>query len=145
MKTIYTIAFAILTMFATSSFAQDSSDLVKQIMEKADVTEEQAEGGAGALFGMAKEELSADDFGKISDVVPNMGGLLDAVPSVGNKQTSVLGKAAKGLTGMPKVQAAFDKLGISQDKVALFTPVVVNYVEKKGGKVLGDMLGKVFK
>ncbi len=144
MKTIYTLAVAVFTLIASSSFAQ-TSDLVKQLMEKADVTEDQAEGGAGALFGIAKEELSTDDFGKISDVVPDMGGLLDAVPSMGSNKTSMLGSAAKQLTGMPKVQAAFDKLGISQEKVALFTPVIVNYVEEKGGKVVGDMLGKVFK
>jgi hypothetical protein len=132
------------TLIATSSFSQ-TSDLVKQLMEKADVSETQAMGGAGALFEMAKEELSADDFGKISDVVPNMGGLLDAVPSLGSNKTSMLGSAAKQLTGMPKVQAVFDKLGISQDKVALFTPVIVNFIEDKGGKVLGGMIGKVFK
>jgi hypothetical protein len=144
MKTIYTLLLALFTIIASSSYAQ-TSDLVKQLMEKADVSEDQAMGGAGALFGMAKEELSADDFGKISDVVPNMGGLLDAVPSLGSNKTSMLGSAAKQLTGIPKVQAVFDKLGISKEKVALFTPVIVNYVEKKGGKVLGDLLGKVFK
>jgi hypothetical protein len=144
MKTIYTLLLALFTIIASSSYAQ-TSDLVKQLMEKADVSEDQAMGGAGALFGMAKEELSADDFGKISDVVPNMGGLLDAVPSLGSNKTSMLGSAAKQLTGMPKVQAVFDKLGISKEKVALFTPVIVNYVEEKGGKVLGDLLGKVFK
>lgn len=144
MKTIYTLTLALFTLIATSSFSQ-TSDLVKQLMEKADVSEDQAMGGAGALFEMAKGELPADDFGKISDAVPGMDDLLGSVPSIGNNKTSMLGSAAKQLTGMPKVQAAFDKLGISQDKVAVFTPIIVNYVEEKGGKVLGDMLGKVFK
>jgi len=144
MKTIHTLTLVLFTLIATSSFSQ-SSELIQQLMEKADVSEDQAKGGAGALFEMAKEELPADDFGKISDVVPGMDALLGSVPSIGGQKTSMLGKAAKGLTGMPKVQAAFDKLGISQDKVALFTPVIVNYVEDKGGKVLGDLLGKVFK
>jgi len=144
MKTIHTLTLVLFTLIATSSFSQ-SSELIQQLMEKPDVSEDQAKGGAGALFEMAKEELPADDFGKISDVVPGMDALLGSVPSIGGQKTSMLGKAAKGLTGMPKVQAAFDKLGISQDKVALFTPVIVNYVEDKGGKVLGDLLGKVFK
>ena len=144
MKTIYTLALAVFSLIATSSFAQ-TSDLVEQLMETADVSKDQAEGGAGALFGMAKETMSKEDFGKVSDVVPDMDGLLDAIPSTGSNKTSMLGSAAKQLTGMPKVQAAFDKLGISQEKVALFTPVIVNYVEEKGGKVVSDMLGKVFK
>jgi hypothetical protein len=144
MKTIKTLTLVLFTLIATSSFSQ-TSDMVKEIMKKADVTEDQAKGGTGALFEMAKEELSADDFGKISDVVPGMDDLLGSVPSLGSNKTSMLGNAAKTLTGMPKVQAVFDKLGISQEKVALFTPVVVNYVEDKGGKALGDLLGKVFK
>ena len=144
MKTIQTLTLVLFTLIATSSFSQ-TSDMVKEIMEKADVTEDQAKGGTGALFEMAKEEMSADDFGKISDVVPGMDDLLGSVPSLGSNKTSMLGNAAKTLTGMPKVQSVFDKLGISQEKVALFTPVIVNYVEDKGGKAMGDLLGKVFK
>jgi len=121
-----------------------SPDLIQSIMSGADVNKEQATGGAGALFGMAKESLNADDFKQVADAVPNMQGMLDAVPAMGGK-TSTLSSAATMLTGMPKVQAAFDKLGISKDKVALFTPIIVSYVEKKGGKLLGDKLAKSFK
>lgn len=142
MKTIYTIALAIMTLFATNSFAQETSDLVKEIMKTADVSEDQAKGGTGALFGMAQENMTKEDFGKVSDVVPDMGGLLEAIPSTQSSETSMLGTVATQVTGMPKVVAAFDKLGISQDKVALFTPVLVNYVENKGGKALGGLLGK---
>jgi hypothetical protein len=55
-----------------------------------------------------------------------------------------LGSAATQLTGMPKVLAVFDKLGISRDKVKLFTPFIVNYVEEKGSKAMGKLLEKVF-
>jgi hypothetical protein len=74
-----------------------------------------------------------------------MGGLLAAVPKVGGTSSSLLGSAATQLTGMPKVLAVFDKLGISRDKVELFTPFIVNYVEKKGGKVLSNLLANSFK
>lgn len=141
MKIMYTFIGILFTLFTTASYAQ-TSELVKQLMKETDVTESQAKGGSGALFEMAKEEMSAEDFGKISDVVPEMDDLLGSVPAIGNKNSSMLGGIAKQITGMPKVVAAFDKLGISEDKVALFTPLIVNYVEKKGGKALGDLLGK---
>lgn len=144
MKKFILLTLTIVAFLATSTIAQDSDDLIKQIMGAADVNETQATGGAGALFGMAKENMEKTDFDKVSDVVPNMDGLLDAVPSVGGK-TSMLGSAATQLTGSPKVVAVFDKLGISQDKVALFTPVIVNYVEKKGGKALSGLLGNALK
>ena len=128
--------------FASNSFAQ--SDLLKQIKEAASVSDDQAKGGTGAIFEMAKETMSKDDFGKVSDVVPGMGDLLSAVPSVGGK-TSMLGSAAKQLSGNAKVLAVFDKLGISHDKVALFTPIIVKYVEDKGGKAISDLLAKAIK
>ena len=144
MKTIHTFTLALFTLIATSSFSQ-TGDLVKQLMKSADVTETQAKGGAGALFEMAQEKMTKEDFGKVSDAVPEMDDLLGSIPSIGNSKTSMLGGVAKQLTGMPKVQAVFDKLGISQDKVALFTPVIVNYVEDKGGKAISNLLGKALK
>lgn len=149
MKTILTITFSIFTLFTVNCFGQDallknSGDLINQIMKGADVNEDQAKGGAGALFEMAKGKMDKLDFDKVSDVVPNMGGMLDAIPALGQKK-SMLGTTAIALTGMPKVVAVFDKLGISQDKVSLFTPIIVKYVENKGGAALGKVLGNSLK
>ncbi len=142
MKTIFTLTLAFFTLIATNSFAQ--ADLIKELMKSADVTEKQAKGGAGALFEMAQEKLSKEDFVKVADAVPGMDDLLDAVPDVGGN-TNVLGSIATTLTGLPKVQAAFEKLGIGQDKVAVFMPIIVNYVEEKGGEAVGKLLDKAFK
>ena len=142
MKRIILLSFSIVMFLASNSFAQ--SDLLKQIKEAANVSDEQAKGGTGAIFEMAKENMSKDDFGKVSDVVPGMSDLLSAVPSVGGK-TSMLGAAAKQLSGNAKVLAVFDKLGISQEKVALFTPIITKYVEDKGGKAISDLLAKAIK
>lgn len=149
MKTILKITLAIFTLFSSNSFGQDislnkTSDLISQIMQVADVNEVQAKGGAGALFEMAKGKMDKVNFDKVSDIVPNMSGILDAVPSLGQKKT-MLQSSAIALTGMPKVVAVFDKLGISQDKVALFTPIIVKYVENKGGSALGKLLGDSLK
>jgi len=145
--------FLSITMLAIFSFNTQTqslgglskqTSLVNQIMTSADVNEEQATAGAGALFEMAEGKMDAEDFKKVEQAVPDMGKMLDAVPAIGGK-TSMLGTAATSLTGMPKVQAVFDKMGISKDKVTMFTPVIVNYVEKKGGKALGQKLGSIFK
>ena len=69
-----------------------------------------------------------------------MGGYLDAIPALGGKSSSMLGKATQTLVGMPAVTAAFEKLGLSADMVGLFTPLLVNYVEKKGGEAVGGLL-----
>lgn len=141
MKKLLLLTFSVLAL-CTTTLAQESDELVKEIMEKAQVNEEQAMGGAGALFGMAKENMEKTDFDKVSDAIPNMDGLLDAVPSLGGGGSTMLGSAAIQLSGTPKVLAAFDKLGISQDKVATFSPILVGYVERKGGKAISDLLNK---
>ncbi len=119
-------------------------DLIKLLTSDLGITTEQAMGGAGALFNYAKEDLSSEDFDKVSDAVPDMKGYLDAVPSLGGSSTGLLGKATESLVGMPAVTAAFDKLGLSQDMVGMFTPLLVKYVDEKGGEAVSGLLTKVF-
>jgi len=129
------------TIFAMSIVAQaQTSDLIGMLTKEMGITNKQAEGGAGSLFKFAQEGMTKTDFSKLSDAVPGMDGLLGAVPGVGKK--SMLGKAAAAVTGMPAVVSAFEKLGLSQSHVAIMTPLLVNYVEKKGGAALAKIFGK---
>lgn len=142
--------WTIIVLFSISSQAQtlgslsNHTDLTSQIMQSTGVDQNQALGGAGALFGMAKESLSADDLNKVVEAVPEIDKMMDAIPNLGGN-TSVLSSAATTLVGMPKVTAVFEKLGISKDKIALFTPVIVSYIEKKAGSGLSDKLAEAFK
>ena len=120
---------------------QAQTDFVDMLSKEMDISTEQAQGGAGSLFNMAQEGMSSDDFGKLSEAVPDMSGLLGAVPDLsGGSKTSMLGKAASSLTGMPAVTSAFQKLGLNESHVAIMTPLVVNYVEDKGGAALSKTL-----
>ena len=131
----------LLSIFAMSVIAQaQTSDLIGMLTKEMGITKDQAEGGAGSLFNFGKESMTDTDFGSLTDIIPDMSGLLGAVPSLGGK--SMLGKATAALTGMPAVTAAFEKLGLSQTHVALMTPLLVNYVEKKGGAALAKIFGK---
>jgi hypothetical protein len=55
------------------SLQPPSPELVGDLTKGLSITPQQATGGAGALFGLAKSQLSAADFGKIAAVVPGMG------------------------------------------------------------------------
>jgi len=117
-----------------------SVGLVDELMQTADVNKEQATAGAGALFEMAKGNLKSVDFEKISEVVPNMDQLLDAVPDITGSKTSLLSTSVDAAMNMPQVISVFEKLGISKEKISLFTPILVKWVEKKGSKHLGEIL-----
>jgi hypothetical protein len=144
MKTI-TLLSTFFFLFVVASYCQaDQDELINSLTKDLDITDEQAKGGTGALFNYAKEELSEEEFDQVAGAVPDMDGYLGAIPSLGGKSTGMLGKATQSLVGMPAVTSAFDKLGLSQDMVGMFTPILVDYVDKKGGEAVGGLLQKVF-
>lgn len=144
MKTV-SILSTIIIFFAFVSYGFAGEDeLINLLTKDLDITNEQAMGGAGALFNYAKESLDEEEFDQVSAAVPDMNGYLDAIPSLGGSTTGMLGKATQSLVGMPAVTAAFDKLGLSQEMVGMFTPILVDYVDKKGGEAVGGLLQKVF-
>lgn len=125
---------------ASLSMQAQTSDLIGMLTKEMGITNKQAEGGAGSLFNMAKETMPKKDFSSLTDVIPDMSGLLGAVPGMG--KASGLGKMASSLTGMPAVVSAFGKLGLKESHVKLMTPLLVNYVEDKGGKAMSKMFAK---
>ena len=124
--------------------------LVGSLVSKLGVTPMQAEGGAGALLGLAKGKLKADDFAKVATAIPGTDKLIASAPvadapkgggALGAAAGAVGGKAA-GLAGLAPV---FSKLGLKSDMVAKYAPVVVDYAQKKGGDTVGKLLGGVLK
>jgi hypothetical protein len=46
--------------------------LIEQLVAGAGVSQEQAEGGAGLLFGLVKDQLSSGDFSQVAQAVPGI-------------------------------------------------------------------------
>ena len=125
--------------------------LVGLLTENLGVTEKQGEGGAGAIFNMAKEKLVPKDFGKVADAVPEMDNLLKAVPKTGGLgsaiggKTSLLGGSADKLTGLASLAGPFSQLGMESDMVGKFIPIILSYVQSKGGDSVKSLLAGVLK
>ena len=81
------------------------------------VTEAQASSGAGAIFSVAKQKMSAE-FASLGSAVPNLDQLLAAAPAIagnsGGKQFGPNGKAASMLGGS----------GASGGTIAMLGPVL---------------------
>ena len=136
-KTLATVAVALLISLvfgAFSSVSADATELVNLLTQELGVTKEQAEGGAGAIFNTAKEKLSVEDFSKVENTVPGMDDLLQAAPKA-DGLSSLLGGGEMG-----SLASSFSKLGLSPDMVGQFTPVVLDYVESKGGATVRNIL-----
>jgi hypothetical protein len=132
-----------------ASAKNPSPELVGQLTKGLSITPQQATGGAGALFGLAKSRLKPDEFGQISKVVPGMDGLLKAAPKSKSGGSSTLGALSSALPGgaggLASTAGAFKALGLSPDMASKFVPILTQFVTSKGGAGVGSLLGGVLK
>ena len=128
------------TLGAANAAAQgDSGDLVSALTKELGVTADQARGGAGSVFSLAKSRLSPGDFAQVSKAVPGIDGLLKAAPALG-------GSGSLGSLGaMAALAPAFQKLGISPAVAAKFIPAITQFVGSKGGADVAKLLASALK
>ncbi|MCE9680121.1 DUF2780 domain-containing protein [Shewanella sp. AS1] len=129
----------------TASSTPASGDLVGSVMSQLGLSQSQAEGGLGSLFGLAKSNLGDDSFGPIADAVPNMDSLLSAAPSAdsGSGMSGLLSKAGSlgsSLQGGAQVYDAFEKLGISKELAQPMVGIVKDYLDSTAGEGTADLL-----
>ena len=128
---------------AAFAFAADEGSLVSTLAKQLNISEDQAAGGAGAIFSYAQGALSKDDYGKVANAVPEAADLVKKAPATDTATSvagSALGKAGGTAAGLAGLGSSFEKLGLSSDMVGKFTPIVVDYVDKKGGAGVGDIM-----
>ena len=146
---LFCLSVFLMAGLGTSVGHAGTMDLISTLVNKLGITEKQAEGGTGALFQNAKDNLSAEDFKKVSDAVPGMDGYLAAAPKVepksgiegalGSTLSSLGGGAAKA-GGMLDLKSAFSKLGMDSSTLGKFVPEVLDFVQSEGGQSVVGLL-----
>lgn len=132
-------------------------DLVQMLTGQLGVTEPQATGGAGALFGMAQKMLSEKDYTQVAAAIPNIGDLIKAAPAVSESTTDVsrkvsglaggLGSITEAVDNANKFAAVYDQfeqLGLNADMVSQFIPILLSFAESAGGETVMNMLKSVW-
>jgi hypothetical protein len=154
------VAVAALVATANTGSAQ-AQDLVGMLVSQLGVTSEQATGGAGAIFNLAKERLAPDQFSQVADAVPGIDSMMGAAPTAAaasaaggatggvadvSKMTTAAGKSGEATGGMGSMTGMASKamggapLGMSPDMVQKFVPVVLDYVNSEGGATAMKLL-----
>jgi hypothetical protein len=128
---------------AAKAAASASPELVGALSKEIGSSPEQAAGAAGALFGLAKSRLKADEFSQIATAVPGMDALLKAAPAASAVGTA--GGLAGSATGLASAASAFTKLGLKPDMVSKAIPVLTSFVTKSGGANVGSLLAGALK
>ena len=126
--------------------ATASPELVGALAKELGSTPQQAEGAAGALFGLAKTKLSPTDWSQVAGAVPGIDGLLKAAPAAAAATGGVGALAgAAGLGGLSSVAGAFTKLGLKPEMALKAVPILTNFVSKSGGPAVGKLLAGALK
>jgi hypothetical protein len=121
-------------------------ELIASLVSELGVTQSQAQGGVGAIFRAAQDRLGAGQFEKLLGSVPGVTDSLAHAPANGG---GGLGGLLGGLASMAgtmganndmvqgaRLLGAFTSLGLSKDTLMKFIPVVLQFLETKGGKDL---------
>ena len=133
------LAVISLLMFGVAGSASaDVSKLVGQLVDLFGVTQSQAEGGAGAIFNQAKNNMSTSDYSQLLNAIPGIDSLIKAAPETGGglagKAASMFGSSSGGIQGLSTLADSFTKLGLSPDMVGKFTDVILEFVQSESGQ-----------
>ena len=135
---------SMLFMLPVSVLASDA--LVSLLTNQLDVTTKQAEGGAGTIFKAAKENMTKNDFAALAEKVPEATSLLSYAPEIQDTQSSLvkrasslLGDAGSKINSANQILEGFKDLGLNQDMVQKFTPIITDYVKEKAGNMTMEL------
>jgi hypothetical protein len=132
-------------VFGALKTERKNMELIDQLTKNLGVTEAQAQGGAGLLFKQAQAKLSGAEFSQVSAAVPGIDSLIKAAPASGGGMFSGIGKMFGGGGGIAGLAGGFSKLGMGGDMIGKFVPVVLSFVQSKGGDTVKSLLEKVLK
>jgi hypothetical protein len=125
-------------------------ELIGLLTRNLGVQEEQARGGAGLVFQLAKQRLEEEDFSKVAHFVPNMNELLAMASDIGATAgtfeglgSAIGGRAVLGnLTGLA---SGFSKLGLDTRTMGEFVPIVLSYLQSQGGESIKGLVERALK
>jgi hypothetical protein len=128
-------------------------ELIGSLVKQLGVSQSQAQSGAGAIFQVAQERLGAGQFDQLLGGIPGLKDLISHAPASGNSGGGLLGSLASMASSLGgndmaqgmKLLSAFTSLGMNKDMLMKFVPVVLQFLESKGGKDLVTQLRSALK
>ena len=146
------VAFALCLFTLPLGSAQaQMNDLIGLLTSQLGVTEQQAAGGAGSIFGFAQDQLSPSEFQTVEEGLPGVDGLIAQAPEPESESSSLLSSGSSllggssnsdlaGLGGLGSLAGSFESLGMSPDMVQQFVPIVTQYAGDVGGPEVAQLL-----
>ena len=119
-------------------------ELIDLLTQNLGVEKNQAEGGAGLLLKLAKDKLGDGDFAKVAGSITGAEGLIGSAPS-GGVMGSLGGIASKlggggDLAGLASLAGGFKDLKLDSSMIGKFVPIILSFVQSKGGDTVKNLL-----
>lgn len=126
-----------------------SANLLNSLGSELKVTPEQAVGGAGAMLGLARNNLSDADYSQLTKAVPGLdlisgasalGGLsgLGELLGKNSENPSPLSNALGNVEDQNDLNNAFSALGMDTGMIGQFAPLILQYLGQQG--IAGSLL-----
>ena len=126
-------------------------DLIQMLTSQLGISDQQAKGGSGLLFKLAKDKLGSDEFSQVARALPGLEDLISSAPNSGGIAgalgglASSLGGGAGQLGNLAALAGGFKDLNLDSGMVNRFIPIVMSFVQSQGGDTVKNILEKVFK
>lgn len=128
-------------------------ELIQQLTQSLEVDEQQAKGGAGLIFKMAKEQLGDSEFAQVAGAVPGVSNLIGEAPTAGKGIAGAVGGLAGAMGGgsggqlanMAALAGGFSQLGLNPGMASKFIPIILSFTQSKGGDGVKNLLAGVLK
>lgn len=119
---------------AADAKSPSETELVNLLVERLGVDSRQAMGGMGAIFALARQRMTPEDFMQLSNSVPNMEQYLAVVPpSTTSFQLGIEANAVdvNEVAGAEALNEAFQSLGMNPEMIPRFVTVVLQYLQQR--------------
>jgi Protein of unknown function VcgC/VcgE (DUF2780) len=137
-------------------------ELVQLLVQQLGINNQQASGGLGLMMNVAKEKLGGD-FGQVAQLLPGIDDVMKSAPkpeglgaaargglgSAFGAVSGLLGGKAGGALGqlgnLAALTSGFKQLGLDSSKIGQFIPVILGFLQNKGGAPMKQLLERALR
>ena len=127
-------------------------DIVRDVLERLDISQEQAEGSVGLLLLVAQQRLSADDFAHVAQAIPGVSDVILKAPHVEPPPrlgVRALWQGVRNYVGGPGALACvtdgYRQLGLPRRFIRASATAVLEYCQAQGATDAADCLRRAWK
>jgi len=129
---------------------EGQANLLNTLGSELKITPEQAVGGAGAMLGLARNNLSSDDYGQLTKAVPGLdllsganalgglSGLGELLGENSESQSALSNALGNNVENRNDLDTAFNALGMDTGMIGQFAPLILQYLGQQG--IAGSLL-----